>query len=158
MTNYDLALPSNQKELPVYLESEIACVFEKFEKDTGDTLYLCCLYDRTIGRWDSRLETYNENKAEIWFNSISSEADMEEYEFDVTTLNSGVILDILNGYKGDNIWEDVIGQFEFEVTPILGVDAFIMEDEDSDILRFYYCEGDSQWTWRENDNFDEENI
>lgn len=82
--------------------------------------------------------------------------DLEEYEFDSTTLNPGVILDILNGYKGNYIWHDVIGQFDFEVTIVDGVNAFIMEDEDGDVLRFYYdSQNFGQWTWRKNSSFED---
>ena len=69
---WDLLPPSDPKDLPTFLEAETHAVFERIDRE-GETEFLCCTYDRTTGRWDSRLETYNENKAEIWFNSISSE-------------------------------------------------------------------------------------
>lgn len=67
---WDLALPSDPKELPTFLEAEDHAVFEQFEYNTGDTLLICRRYDKDNGCWDTpSLETYDEQKAEAWFNS-----------------------------------------------------------------------------------------
>lgn len=66
--------------------------------------------------------------------------------FDTTTLNAGVVLDTLNEYKGDNIWEDVICVFDFEVIPA-GDYAFTMKDEDGDIVKFFYQDHSKEWTY-----------
>jgi hypothetical protein len=157
MTCYDLALPSDPKEPQFLCEGEKHRVYIYTDRH-GDTHYQGQFKTSYMGGdwWDdSDCCTTDEDEAIAWFNdNENSSYEEEEYEFDTSTLNSGVILDTLNGYKGNNIWEDVILHFDFEVTPIGDVDAFIMEDEDGDILRFYYnADG---WTWRENNSFEEE--
>jgi hypothetical protein len=68
---WDVKLPPAPVDLPFYLDCETHSIFQKFENSTGDTLYICCRYNSTTGNWDSsELETYSENKAEEWFNSL----------------------------------------------------------------------------------------
>jgi hypothetical protein len=81
MTCYDRALPPAPIGLPFYLECETHAVFEKLEKETGDALFICCRYNSSRGNWNSsELETYSENKAEIWFNKLYKENLMESQE------------------------------------------------------------------------------
>lgn len=73
--------------------------------------------------------------------------DFETLEgFDATTLNAGVVLDTINEYEGDNVWEDVIFAFDFEATPV-GDYAFTMEDEDGDTVKFFYQDSSKEWTY-----------
>ena len=71
---WDLLPPSDPKELSAFLECETHAVFEQFERSTGDTLFICRRYDKDNGCWDTpSLETYDERKAEVWFNSSDEE-------------------------------------------------------------------------------------
>jgi hypothetical protein len=74
MTNFDRTLPADPRELPKFLECETHAVFKQFEKSTGDTEFICCRYDKDNGCWDTpSLETYDETKAEAWFNPSDEE-------------------------------------------------------------------------------------
>jgi hypothetical protein len=66
--SWDVALPSDSKELPIYLESEDKVIFEQYEGN-GDTLFLCCEYDR-CGGWNTVKTTYIDTEAEAWFDEV----------------------------------------------------------------------------------------
>ena len=72
-----------------------------------------------------------------------------EYVFDTSTRNVGEVCDVLDAYPGQDWCNDVFSQFDWwpEATTkaVDGVDAFVFLDEDNDLMRVYWSEGEGYW-------------
>ena len=83
-----------------------------------------------------------------------------EYIFDTSTRNVGEVCDILDAYPGQDWCDDVFCQFDWwgEATTkaVDGVDAFVFLDEDGDLMRLYWSEGNGCWCSDFDSNCNEE--
>jgi hypothetical protein len=79
---------------------------------------------------------------------------MSEYTFDASTRDLGVVQGILNQYKGDDIFNDVVAKLEGATS--IEADSFLFEDEGGDSIRFFVYEpdGKKEWTYMLNSDFE----